>query len=62
MRRPLGALTAEELAILQRVTPACVSIYTREWEETQGRHLLRRGVSQDLRPTLTHKKLRALQS
>ena len=50
-----GCLAQTEVALLLRLHPATVSLYTRQWEAEHGRTLPRRGTVHDFGRTVTHK-------
>jgi len=51
-----GCVTASELAIMFKISPATVGTYIAQWETENGALLPRRGTIHDMGPTLTHKK------
>jgi len=51
-----GCITAAELAILLKTTPATIGRYIADWQEQHHQLLPRRGSIHDMGPTLTHKK------
>lgn len=51
-----GCVTASELSIMFKISPATVGNYIAQWEAEHHQHLPRRGTIHDMGPTLTHKK------
>ncbi|HET8580596.1 MAG TPA: DUF1670 domain-containing protein [Nitrospiraceae bacterium] len=51
-----GCITAAELAVIFKTTPATIGRYIAQWEEEHKTLLPRRGTIHDMGPTLTHKK------
>lgn len=51
-----GCITAAELALMLKTTPATVGKYIAFWEAQHNKLLPRRGTIHDIGPTLTHKK------
>ena len=52
-----GCMTAAELAVLLKMSPATVGKYISRFEEEHGVVLPRRGTIHDMGPTLTHKRI-----
>ncbi len=54
---PGGCITATELAVLLKMSPATDGKYIFRFEGEHGVVLTRRGTIHDMGPTLTHKKI-----
>ena len=52
-----GCMTASEIAVLLKISPATVGKYIAEFEKEHGVVLPRRGTIHDMGPTLTHKAI-----
>ena len=51
-----GCITAAELALILKTTPATIGKYIAHWQIEHDQLLPRRGTIHDIGPTLTHKK------
>jgi hypothetical protein len=52
-----GVLTNAEVAILLKMSPACVGKYVAQWEVEHQKVLPRRATVHDMGPTITHKRI-----